>query len=375
MTTAVTVTYSGDEAGTITDGSDTLSFSEIERVELSDFAEVVDASLASSAQFVDAMGGDDAVTGTSGGDIVSAGSGADTVDGGAGDDIVVGDQDSLTFNATGTDGLALASGVADFPTNALSFEITYSTTSTGSDNTFVSYATSGEANEFLVYSSASDTIQVAIAGSALDTGLNVSSYADGNPHTLGVTWDSSSGALEVYVDGANLYSGTHQTGATLTQGGTLTFGQEQDSVGGGFDTNQIFEGDFHGASLYGDVRTQTEIEGSAGQTVASNFDDANLVSNWVPDGNTDTLTDLTGNHTMTLSGDVAPTEGTAAADDLGGGDGSDILFGGAGDDTISGGAGDDCLEGGEGADLMMSGTGDDTVFGGGRQRHDQEFRG
>ena len=313
---------------------------------------------------LEGRGGNDSLTGGQGSDTLLGGVGSDTIDGGVDDDLVVGDQDSLTFNATGTDGVAMASNVSDFPTDALSFEISYTTTATGSNYPLVSYASSGSTNAFVLEVRPDEDLRIHINDTSVDTGLDMSVYADGNPHTLGVTWDSASGALEVYVDASNVYSGTFATGETLDQGGTLVFGQEQDAIGGGFSASQIFEGTFHGAAVYSDVRTPAEMQGSNGNAVARDLSDTDLVANWVPDGNTGTLTDLVGNHTMTLSGDVAPTNGTGTADDLAGGDGSDALFGGAGDDTITGGAGSDYLEGGDGADLLLSGTGDDTLVGG-----------
>lgn len=86
-TTSVTVTYSGDEAGTVTDGSDTLDFSEIETLILTDVADVVDAAADTVGVDIDAAGGDDTVTGGSSDDRIEGGTGDDSITGGGGDDI------------------------------------------------------------------------------------------------------------------------------------------------------------------------------------------------------------------------------------------------------------------------------------------------
>lgn len=56
--------------------------------------------------------------------------------------------------------------------------------------------------------------------------------------------------------------------------------------------------------------------------------------------------------------------GTAASEELAGGDGDDRLYGAAGNDIITGGDGDDYLEGGAGDDTLTGGQGRDVLAGG-----------
>lgn len=77
VTTAVTVTYDADEAGTITDGSDTITFSEIESLTLTDKDDVVDASADNAGVSIEAGKGDDTVTFGGGDDYISSGEGYD----------------------------------------------------------------------------------------------------------------------------------------------------------------------------------------------------------------------------------------------------------------------------------------------------------
>lgn len=103
VTTGVTVTYTGDEAGTITDGSDTITFSEIELLNLTDQGDIVDASADSAGVTIDAGKGDDTITMGSGDDLITGGEGYDQLilTGGGGADTVsdfsVGDDDSDGF--------------------------------------------------------------------------------------------------------------------------------------------------------------------------------------------------------------------------------------------------------------------------------------
>jgi hypothetical protein len=80
-----TITYDvTGQGGTITDGADTITFSEIEAITGTDAADVIDAADATTGVEIDGGDGADTVTGGSGDDVIDAGPGSDTVEGGAG---------------------------------------------------------------------------------------------------------------------------------------------------------------------------------------------------------------------------------------------------------------------------------------------------
>lgn len=79
VTTGLTVTYTGDEAGTITDGADTITFSEIESMTLTGQADIVDASADSAGISIDAGRGDDTITLGAGDDSITSGDGYDEI--------------------------------------------------------------------------------------------------------------------------------------------------------------------------------------------------------------------------------------------------------------------------------------------------------
>ncbi|ASP20519.1 leukotoxin [Antarctobacter heliothermus] len=96
---SVTVTYTGDEAGTITDGTDSAGFSEIETLTLGGGDDSVDGSADSAGLAVFAGGGGDSLTGGSGDDTLDGGTGSDSLTGGAGADLLIGGDGADTINA------------------------------------------------------------------------------------------------------------------------------------------------------------------------------------------------------------------------------------------------------------------------------------
>lgn len=113
----VTVTYSGDEAGKATDGTDTLSFSEIERMILTDQADSVDAQADSGASYFDLGEGNDTIRVDGGSDTIEAGGGNDNINVGYSDgttSIVGGTgRDTVRFHDETTEGVDVKLTSAD----------------------------------------------------------------------------------------------------------------------------------------------------------------------------------------------------------------------------------------------------------------------
>ena len=74
------------------------------------------------------------------------------------------------------------------------------------------------------------------------TGLDVN---DGQWHHVAVTWESAGGTWHSYKDGVKISSSAQafQQGEVIAGGGVLILGQEQDDLGGGFNTEEDFIGD------------------------------------------------------------------------------------------------------------------------------------
>ncbi|XP_078681756.1 uncharacterized protein LOC144916503 [Branchiostoma floridae x Branchiostoma belcheri] len=83
---------------------------------------------------------------------------------------------------------------------------------------------------------------------------------DGEWHAVCTTWRSSDGAWQLYADGMLRASGSgFGVGGRVRRGGTWILGQEQDVVGGGFDSDQSFIGELSEVNLWDRVLSPAEI--------------------------------------------------------------------------------------------------------------------
>ena len=106
------------------------------------------------------------------------------------------------------------------------------------------------------------------------TGLKVN---DGQWHHIAVTWESASGTWNAYKDGVKVRSSStpFQSGEVIRGGGILVIGQEQDDLGGGFNTEENFIGDLSQLNLWDNVLSENYIynlaftpEGDSGNVAA-----------------------------------------------------------------------------------------------------------
>lgn len=278
--------------------------------------------------------------------------------GGAGDDTIRGGEDTQPSTAvdprhflgiqmnedpTVFNQYVAATNISALAGSAFTFEMMFELTRIPADLVvFASYAVSGNSNEFLVEGARGGVLRILIDGVSYSTSIATQSLIDGEPHRLSISWDSSSGALKVYIDGVLEESATHQKGVTLGSGGTFIVGQEQDTVGGGFNDTQILQGTVGDIRIFNDVRTDQEIDTNKFGTLSSG--EGNLVHNWqVQSSDTTTISDIgSGARNMTISGgatvhDTTPQGANASDDDyLTGGLGRDTMYGGWGNDTLLG---------------------------------------
>ena len=119
LSNAVSVVFTGQGAGTITDSvtGDTITFSGIEQLILTDQADQVDAALDNGYTYIQTRGGNDLIEGSAGNDIYDDeigdpdGQGNDTFFGGAGHDTLwMGTDDDLAYGGSGNDSLEGQSG-------------------------------------------------------------------------------------------------------------------------------------------------------------------------------------------------------------------------------------------------------------------------
>jgi len=196
----------------------------------------------------------------------------------------------------------MAGNFTDFPTHNLTAEIRFTSSNLGTHDTpLFSYNVSGSDNEFLIIGQpATNKLGVYINGAPYTTGISLPSLFDGAQHMLSVSWNMQSGALNVYVDGVQKYSATASVGVPITGGGTLVLGQEQDTVGGGFNSTQIFEGTIDEVRIFNYVRTGQEIASNVANRLANPSSVSGLVSNWQMNASGARVIDEAGGHNLTL---------------------------------------------------------------------------
>ncbi len=129
MSQGVTVTATGDEAGTVTDGTNTASYTGIEGFYGSSYNDSLQGDSDGAGFYADMGAGDDTVGGGAGDDTIYGGDGNDTIFGAAGNDYLVGGNGSNSVNGgagddtivlSSTDGISSIYGGADTDTLLLS---------------------------------------------------------------------------------------------------------------------------------------------------------------------------------------------------------------------------------------------------------------
>ena len=418
---AVTITYTGDEQGTFSDGSGTGTFFGIERFVLSDLNDVLHADNDTLGVAIEGHAGNDLIGGSTGEDTVFGGAGNDTltssagsdalfggigqdffiINGGFGSDLIYGgeggpDSDILNLSSLGS-GVTVNYGgeeegtVTNGSDSALFFEIE-STVLTEHDDvlrasdyhTGISIDARG-GEDSLIGSRGHDTIYAGSGNDRIDGfyGNDTIYGGDGDDRFIGQDSDHT-------VFGG---AGRDSIRAGLFGNHVIYGGSDDDDVRGSFGNDTIFGGS--GSEQFTNVGGASDlVYGGEDQDtfVLSEFDsDTFYGGEGGIDNDTLDLSNLsesvtvtyTGNETGMLARDaksvsvfeieniVLTEQGDtfdASKDNAGvivdGGGGNDSITGGAGNDTITGGTGDDTfiLTSGGGSDAIDDfGTGNDVI--------------
>lgn len=90
------------------------------------------------------------------------------------------------------------------------------------------------------------------------TGLKVN---DGQWHHVAVTWESAGGTWYSYKDGVEIKSSSQafQQGEVISGDGVMILGQEQDELGGGFNTQENFIGDISQLNIFDYMLSANDI--------------------------------------------------------------------------------------------------------------------
>ncbi|WP_424942059.1 Hint domain-containing protein [Aliiroseovarius crassostreae] len=302
VTDDLTLDLSGadPESGTLTDGTDTVTFSEIESVTLGSGDDTATGSDGNDSIFAGA--GDDSLSGGDGADTLFGNEGSDTVDGGGGDDLI----NTRTSPGTGAPDVGIV--YPDDPSTPQDESALFSYPADSDPNNDRDSVDGGSGNDTILTGDDDDTILGGSGNDLVDAGFD----------------DDS-------VDG----------------------GLGDDTLQGQEGNDTIEGGDGHDV-IYGGL-SPTSPDYAAMGIYSLEDDGANTLTDPEPDNNSDSLSGRAGNDSI-YGGDDNDT--------LSGGADDDLLDGGIDDDRLDGGAGDDQLIGGHGDDTMILSTGADTVSGG-----------
>ena len=356
LTDDVNVTFSADEDGTITDGTTTLSFENIEEI-----------TTGSGEDTVTGSAGNEVINTSAGNDTINTLGGDDTITTGAGDDQIVitdgfGTNDVTAGEAGETDGDRLdgAALTGDAIVNFSGPEA--GQLGVGSDTvdfTEVEVVATGSGDDVINSGTGDDTVETNEGDDSfvVTSGFGNDSYTAGEG---GETDGDDVDATALATDSIVTFSGP-EAGTLTNDGDTLSFeevelvqtGAGDDTIlsGSGNDSVQTNGGDdtFVVANGFGD---DSFVAGETGETDGDDIDATAIT--------TDTTVDFSGPEagTLTTDGNTLTFE---EVEQIATGSGDDTVIGGAGDDNVTTGAGNDTVSGGEGSDTFDTGAGDDTI--------------
>ena len=181
-----------------------------------------------------------------------------------------------------TNGDAILGGRTEFTT-----EVRFSMDSFTNTAYLTSYATTSDSDSVRIGIHTGGEVRLLINGTRVDsTAMDYRTWADGEQHTMSVTWDSDGGNWVIYVDGELVDHGSGlQDGASLLAGsGTIVYGNEQDSPDGGYDTEAVLSATLYDVRIWNEVRSEAEISLNYQHKFDSGNLPSGLIANWQMDG-------------------------------------------------------------------------------------------
>ena len=171
--------------------------------------------------------------------------------------IVVGKSgNGLSFDGTVSDYLNLPSTMLSAATN-LTFSCWIKTANTGTQ-TLLSGASSANTNLLMMRFLSSTSFDVFYNGATLSwTGLT--SIADNQWHNVAVVISQATNTTELFIDGVSKTAKATTVASITPAANGLVIGQDQDSVGGGFEASQAFLGVMDEVRLYGRALSSVDV--------------------------------------------------------------------------------------------------------------------
>nr|XP_007974764.1 C-reactive protein isoform X1 [Chlorocebus sabaeus] len=119
-----------------------------------------------------------------------------------------------------------------------------------------SYATKRQSNEILIFWSKDIGYSFTVGGSEILFEVPEVTVA---PVHICTSWESASGIVELWVDGKPRVRKSLKRGYTVGEDASIILGQEQDSFGGSFETQQSLVGDIGNVNMWDFVLSPDEI--------------------------------------------------------------------------------------------------------------------
>lgn len=170
--------------------------------------------------------------------------------------------------------------------SAFTSEVRFSMDSFTNTTYLTSYATDTHSDSLRIGIHSGSELRLLINGSRVDSyAMDYRTLADGEQHTLSVTWNNTGGHWAIYVDGELVDRGTGlEDGASLNAGnGTLVYGNEQDSVDGGYDPASALSATLYDVRIWDEARSAEEISLNYQHKFDSGSLPSGLVANWQMD--------------------------------------------------------------------------------------------
>ncbi|XP_048410854.1 neuronal pentraxin 1 like isoform X1 [Stegostoma tigrinum] len=120
-----------------------------------------------------------------------------------------------------------------------------------------SYAVPGQSNELVLIEWGNNPMEILINDKVAKLPFVIN---DGKWHHICVTWSTRDGVWEAYQDGLKRGNGENLAPwHPIKPGGIMVLGQEQDTLGGGFDATQAFVGEMSHFHMWDRVLTPGEV--------------------------------------------------------------------------------------------------------------------
>ena len=357
----LSVVFDGDESGTVTGGSGTIEFSEIEHFLGGQGSDTIDASASSVQQILDGGEGADTIEGGSGDDIIAMGMTQDfsATDGdrdtlvlidGFGNDSIEGFETADSGDGTAIDQLDVSGLTSDGGTTPVTTDDVVVTDTNGD----------GTGDAILTFPGGESITLWGVAPTDVDSAAELEAIgipAPAAPLNYIVEGDGTANLIDASylgdpegdrIDNGDALDGSDNDSVTGGAGDdTILSGAGNDSVDGGADNDRI-EGGAGNDTLYGATGNDTIIGGDGADSLFGN-EDNDSIEGGIGD---DTIEGGTGDDTLI---------GGAGNDSINGDFGNDSIVGSAGNDFLRGSFGDDTIEGGTGDDTLWGGFGDDSI--------------